>query len=69
MGGRFGGRALKRSFQNEVTDRVSERLLRHPESAVGFWKLDLDEAGKPLWTSATEQPSTESVEEEDEDLF
>lgn len=47
--GKFGGRALKRTFQVLVTDAVSERLIENSEHASGVWLLECDELGRPSW--------------------
>ncbi len=36
----FGGRALRRSFQQLVADQVSERIISKPEACRGAWILD-----------------------------
>jgi len=45
----FGGRALRRAFESEVVDAVSDRILALPGLAQGAWALDLDEDGRPRW--------------------
>ena len=49
-GGSFGGRALRRSFQSMVVDRVSERILAEPRQCVGAWKLECNEKGAYTWS-------------------
>ncbi|MFK7823666.1 MAG: ATP-dependent Clp protease ATP-binding subunit [Oligoflexales bacterium] len=49
-GGNFGGRALRRSFQSMVVDRVSERILSDPEQCNGAWKLECDNDGSYTWS-------------------
>lgn len=47
--GPFGGRALRRAFEQMVIDAVSERVLTHPGLATGAWTVDLDEDGRYVW--------------------
>src|SRR5690606_28958886 len=47
--GQFGGRALRRFFEQQVIDVVSDRILESPEFAKGAWVVDLDEDGGPRW--------------------
>ncbi|NRA44653.1 MAG: AAA family ATPase [Oligoflexales bacterium] len=49
-GGSFGGRALRRSFQSMVVDRVSERILAEPGQCIGAWKLECNEKGTYIWS-------------------
>ncbi len=48
-GSPFGGRALRRVFETQVIDRLSDRLLGAPEAAVGAWTLDLNPELEPVW--------------------
>lgn len=47
--GNFGGRALRRSFQQYIVDRVSQRILSHPEDCVGSWLIEFNENGELEW--------------------
>lgn len=49
LNGPFGGRALRRAFETQVIDAVSDRIISAPELATGSWTLDLDEDGYPAW--------------------
>ncbi len=46
----FGGRSLKRAFQNLVVNSVSNRILSHPYLAKGSWSVDLDEDQQFIWS-------------------
>ncbi len=48
----FGGRALRRSFQNLVIDPVSDRLLSEPALCRGPWLLEIDEKGLFIWQAS-----------------
>jgi ATP-dependent Clp protease ATP-binding subunit ClpB len=48
--GRFGGRALKRTFQSLVTDAVSEKIIQAQDSFAGAWSIDCDELGRIFWS-------------------
>ena len=58
--GNFGGRALRRLFQQQVVDRVSERLLSQPGQCHGDWLLSIDQSGEVEWLPV---PAGESDEE------
>jgi ATP-dependent Clp protease ATP-binding subunit ClpB len=51
--GKFGGRALKRSFQTLVIDSVSERLIDAPDQSEGVWTIDCDDAGQIFWRDSS----------------
>lgn len=47
--GRFGGRAMKRTFQRRVVDTLSDRMVNHPEACRGAWILELSADGDFYW--------------------
>jgi ATP-dependent Clp protease ATP-binding subunit ClpB len=47
--GRFGGRALKRTFKVMVIDAVTDMLLENPHGFQGAWELECDELGRTFW--------------------
>ena len=47
--GQFGGRALRRLFDQAVVDAVSDRIIENPEHASGAWVVDHDEDGGVKW--------------------
>lgn len=47
--GQFGGRALRRAFENLVIDQVSNHLLREYEPTKGAWLLDIGPNGDVVW--------------------
>lgn len=49
LSGPFGGRALRRAFETQVIDAISDRIIQTPELASGSWTLDLDEDGGFTW--------------------
>jgi ATP-dependent Clp protease ATP-binding subunit ClpB len=51
--GRFGGRALKRTFQAMVVDAVSEKIIQEPEQFTGAWFIECDEFGRIIWVRGT----------------
>lgn len=51
--GRFGGRALKRSFETLVVDAVSEKIIQEPDKFTGAWELDCDDFGRISWRPGT----------------
>ncbi|MCB9228770.1 MAG: AAA family ATPase [Deltaproteobacteria bacterium] len=58
-GGSFGGRALRRLFQQLVVDKVSERILTQPELCKGFWRMELNDALQVEWSSAVAEEDKE----------
>lgn len=46
----FGGRAVRRAFQQLVVDGVSDRLLVLPELCSGVWVIDLDADRAFIWS-------------------
>jgi ATP-dependent Clp protease ATP-binding subunit ClpA len=55
LDGKFGGRALKRSFQSLVIDPVSERIIDLVDEAdEGVWLLEMADTGIISWTKLKE---------------
>jgi ATP-dependent Clp protease ATP-binding subunit ClpB len=48
-GGSFGGRALRRLFEEQIINAVAERIMVCPALAVGAWVLDRDGDGSFVW--------------------
>lgn len=47
--GAFGGRAVRRAFQSQIVDAVTDRILEFPGSIRGVWVLSRDEEGQLVW--------------------
>ena len=47
--GSFGGRALRRSFQSMVIDRVSQFVIEGADQTEGAFRLEIDEEGQYGW--------------------
>ena len=48
-GSPFGGRALRRIFEEQVVDAVAERIMVSTVLSQGAWMLDLDDLGVLVW--------------------
>lgn len=51
--GKFGGRALRRTFQSVVIDAVADFLLTREDSAKGEWNLEREATGSLRWEQKT----------------
>lgn len=53
--GKFGGRAVRRSFQRMVVDEISDRILSNPSQARGAWVLDHVQGKGYVWEPENDQ--------------
>lgn len=51
----FGGRALRRIFEDRIVDEIADRVLMAGNLCQGAWRLDVDDEGAIKWSPECRQ--------------